>query len=181
MLKNEATKTGTQFSGVISAICTAHPEYNPSHIAETADHMLREVARKNIIEKGHRPDGREIEEIRPINIEVGVLPRTHGSAFFQRGLTHVLSVVTLASPAREQLLESMRGETTKRYMHHYNMPGYAAGEVGRPGTGRREIGHGKLAHREIKGMLPKDYPYVVRVVSEILESNGSSSMAPVVS
>jgi len=181
LLKNEATKTGTQFSGVISAICTAHPEYNPSHIAETADHMLREVARKNIIEKGHRPDGREIEEIRPINIEVGVLPRTHGSAFFQRGLTHVLSVVTLASPAREQLLESMRGETTKRYMHHYNMPGYAAGEVGRPGTGRREIGHGNLAERAIVPMLPdpNEFPYAIRVVSEVMSSNGSTSQASI--
>lgn len=181
LLKNEATKTGTQFSGVISAICTAHPEYNPSHIAETADHMLREVARKNIIEKGHRPDGREIEEIRPINIEVGVLPRTHGSAFFQRGLTHVLSVVTLASPAREQLLESMRGETTKRYMHHYNMPGYAAGEVGRPGTGRREIGHGNLAERAIVPMLPdpNEFPYTIRVVSEVMSSNGSTSQASI--
>jgi len=132
LLKNEATKTGTQASTIIAAICVNHPDSNPSHIAEAADNLLRDLARKNILEKNHRPDGRDVEEIRPIDIEVGVLPRTHGSAFFKRGLTHVLSVVTLASPAREQLIDGMKGESTKRYMHHYNMPGYAAGEVGRP-------------------------------------------------
>lgn len=181
LLKNEATKTGTQFSEVITNICTAHPEFNPSHIAETADAMLREVARKNIIEKSHRPDGREIEEIRPINIEVGLIPRTHGSAFFQRGLTHVLSVVTLGSPAREQLIENMRGESTKRYMHHYNMPGFAAGEVGRPGTGRREVGHGNLAERALVPVLPdqNEFPYAIRVVSEVMSSNGSTSQASI--
>ena len=181
ILKNEATKTGTQFSEVISAICAAHPEYNPSHIAETADHMLRDVARKNIIAKGHRPDGRDVEEIRPINIEVGVLPRTHGSGYFQRGLTHVLSVVTLGSPAREQLIENMRGESTKRYMHHYNMPGFAAGEVGRPGTGRREIGHGNLAERALVPVLPdqNEFPYTIRVVSEVMSSNGSTSQGSI--
>lgn len=181
LLKNEATKTGIQSSEVIAAICTAHPEYNPSHIAETADHMLREVARKNIIEKGQRPDGRETEDIRKINIEVGLLPRTHGSAYFQRGLTHVMSVVTLASPAREQLIENMRGESTKRYMHHYNMPGFAAGEVGRPGTGRREVGHGNLAERALVPVLPdqNEFPYTIRVVSEVMSSNGSTSQASI--
>ncbi len=181
ILKNEATKTGTQAREIITAICTAHPEYNPSHIAETADNMLRDLARKNIIEKKLRPDGRDIEEIRPINIEIGVLPRTHGSAFFKRGLTHVLSVVTLASPAKEQMIDGMKGESTKRYMHHYNMPGYAAGEVGRPGTGRREVGHGALAERALIPVLPDTavFPYAIRVVSEVMSSNGSTSQASI--
>lgn len=181
LLKNEAIKTGTQTSEVVAAICLAHPESNPSHIAEAADNMLRDLARKNILDKKHRPDGRDIEEIRPINIEVGVLPRTHGSAFFQRGLTHVLSVVTLASPAREQLIDGMKGESTKRYMHHYNMPGYASGEVGRPGTGRREIGHGALAEKALIPVLPDPaiFPYAIRVVSEVMSSNGSTSQASI--
>lgn len=181
LLKNEATKTGTQAREIVDTIIAAHPEYNGSHIAETADNMLRDLARKNIIEKKQRPDGRDIEEIRPINIEIGLLPRTHGSAFFQRGLTHVLSVVTLASPAREMLIDGMKGESTKRYMHHYNMPGYAAGEVGRPGTGRREIGHGALAERALIPVLPDtaDFPYTIRVVSEVMSSNGSTSQASI--
>lgn len=181
LLKNEATKTGTQAREVVDAIIVAHPEYNGSHIAETADNMLRDLARKNILETKVRPDGRGIEDIRPINIEVGLLPRTHGSAFFQRGLTHVLSVVTLASPAREQLIDGMKGESTKRYMHHYNMPGYAAGEVGRPGTGRREIGHGALAERALVPVLPDqaEFPYAIRVVSEVMSSNGSTSQASI--
>ena len=181
LLKNEATKTGTQTSEIVAAICLAHPESNTSHIAEAADNMLRDLARKNILDKKQRPDGRDIEEIRPISIETGVLPRTHGSAFFKRGLTHVLSVVTLASPAREQLIDGMKGESTKRYMHHYNMPGYASGEVGRPGTGRREIGHGALAEKALIPVLPDPaiFPYAIRVVSEVMSSNGSTSQASI--
>lgn len=181
ILKNEATKTGTQAREIVDGIIAAHPEFNPSHIAETADHMLREEARKTILETKVRPDGRGIEDIRPINIEVGLLPRTHGSAFFQRGLTHVLSVVTLASPARELTIDGMKGESTKRYMHHYNMPGFAAGEVGRPGTGRREVGHGALAERAIVPVLPdqESFPYAIRVVSEVMSSNGSTSQASI--
>ena len=181
ILVNEAKKTGTQMSEYTSAIAASHPEVDPNQINEVADGLLRDLARAGILEKGHRPDGREIEEIRQINIEVGLLPRTHGSAFFQRGLTHVLSVVTLASPAREQLIDGMKGESTKRYMHHYNMPGYASGEVGRPGTGRREIGHGALAERAIFPMLPSTdvFPYTIRVVSEVMSSNGSTSQASV--
>jgi len=181
ILVNEAKKSGTQMSEYTAAIVTSHPEIDPNRINEAADGMLRDLARAGILEKGHRPDGRDIEEIRKINIEVGLLPRTHGSAFFQRGLTHVLSVVTLASPSREQLIDGMKGESTKRYMHHYNMPGYASGEVGRPGTGRREIGHGALAERAIFPMLPstEDFPYAIRVVSEVMSSNGSTSQASV--
>ncbi|KKT30317.1 MAG: Polyribonucleotide nucleotidyltransferase [Candidatus Collierbacteria bacterium GW2011_GWC2_44_18] len=181
ILVNEAKKTGTQMAEYTATIALAHPEINPNQINEVADGMLRTLARAGILNDSKRPDGREIEEIRKINIEVGLLPRTHGSAFFQRGLTHVLSVVTLASPAREQLIDGMKGESTKRYMHHYNMPGYASGEVGRPGTGRREIGHGALAERAIFPMLPstEDFPYAIRVVSEVMSSNGSTSQASV--
>jgi len=181
ILKNEATKTGTQAREIVDGIIAAHSEFNPSHIAETADHMLREAARKTILETKVRPDGRGVEDIRPINIEIGLLPRTHGSAFFQRGLTHVLSVVTLASPAREMTIDGMKGESTKRYMHNYNMPGYAAGEVGRPGTGRREIGHGALAERALVPVLPDQasFPYTIRVVSEVMSSNGSTSQASI--
>ena len=181
ILENEAKKTGTQMSEYTAAIALAHPEINPNQINEVADGMLREVARAGIVDKNIRPDGRNMEEIRKINIEVGLLPRTHGSAFFQRGLTHVLSVVTLASPSREQLIDGMKGESTKRYMHHYNMPGYASGEVSRPGTGRREIGHGALAERAIFPMLPSTdvFPYTIRVVSEVMSSNGSTSQASV--
>lgn len=181
LLTNEATKTGTASGEIIAEICLKHPESNPNHIAEAADEMLRVLARKNILEKSKRPDGRDIEEIRPIDIEIGVLPRTHGSAFFKRGLTHVLSIVTLASPAREQLIDGMKGESTKRYMHHYNMPGYAAGEVGRPGTGRREVGHGALAERALIPVLPdqNEFPYAIRVVSEVMSSNGSTSQASI--
>jgi len=181
IVKNEATKTGTQLSAITAQIYVNHPELNPNQINSVADEMLRELARKQILDSNVRADGRGIEDIRPINIEVGLLPRTHGSAFFQRGLTHVLSVVTLGSPAREQLIDGMKGEETKRYMHHYNMPGYASGEVGRPGTGRREIGHGALAERAIAPMLPdqSEFPYAIRVVSEVMSSNGSTSQASV--
>ncbi len=181
ILKNEATKTGTQLSDLTTTICTSHPEINPNDIKEVAHDLLRDIARKQILDTKVRPDGRQVEEIRPINVEVGLLPRTHGSGYFQRGLTHVLSVATLASPARSQLLEGMKGESTKRYMHHYNMPGFASGEVGRPGTGRREIGHGALAERALLPVLPQEdvFPYAIRVVSEVLSSNGSTSQASV--
>jgi len=181
ILRNEALKTGTQMSELTAAIITAHPEYNPNDIKAIADDLLRNLARRQILDNSARPDGRKLDEVRDINIEIGLLPRTHGSGFFQRGLTHVLSVVTLASPAREQMLEGMKGESTKRYMHHYNMPGYASGEVGRPGTGRREIGHGALAEKAIFPMLPSQetFPYAIRVVSEVVSSNGSTSQASV--
>jgi polyribonucleotide nucleotidyltransferase len=181
ILENEAKKTGKTLSECIQEISAKNPELNSSQLYEVADEMMRDLARTQILDKNIRADGRGIEDIRPINIEVGLLPRTHGSAFFQRGLTHVLSTVTLASPARELLAETMKGEATKRYFHHYNMPGYAAGETGRPGTGRREIGHGALAERALVPMLPteKEFPYTIRVVSDVMSSNGSTSQASV--
>ncbi|MBI4262706.1 polyribonucleotide nucleotidyltransferase [Candidatus Uhrbacteria bacterium] len=138
----------------------------------------REVTRA-ILEEGKRVDGRALDEIRPLGVEVGLLPRTHGSAVFSRGDTQVLSVVTLGSPSDEQIIEGLEDEEKKRYMHHYNFPPYSVGEVSPlRGAGRREVGHGMLAEKALVPMLPnkETFPYVVRVVSEVLSSNGSSSM-----
>ncbi|OGF28305.1 polyribonucleotide nucleotidyltransferase [Candidatus Falkowbacteria bacterium RIFOXYA2_FULL_47_9] len=134
---------------------------------------------RGIMERDERVDGRKLDEIRPLSSEVALLPRTHGSAVFQRGETQVLSTVTLGSPGDEQFLENLEGKSTKKYMHHYNFPPYSVGEV-KPsfGPSRRDIGHGALAEKAIKPMLPteEEFPYTVRVVSEVLGSNGSSSM-----
>ena len=138
------------------------------------------LVHRNILTKNKRPDGRKLDELRKIECRVGVLPRTHGSALFKRGLTHVLSVVTLAGPGEEQLLDGMEVVGTKRFMHHYNFPPYSVGETGPfRGPGRREIGHGALAEKAVKPTIPKkaDFPYTIRIVSEVLSSNGSSSMA----
>ncbi len=135
-----------------------------------------------MVEQRRRIDGRTFDQVRPISIEVGKLPRTHGSALFTRGETQVIAVVTLGSSSDEQKIEALAGETFKSFMLHYNFPPFSVGEV-RPlrGPGRREIGHGALAERAIKPSLPKngEFPYTIRVVSEVLESNGSSSMATV--
>ena len=142
------------------------------------DFVDSEVTRK-ILDEGWRADGRKLDEIRSLGAIVGVIPRTHGSGLFQRGSTQVLSTVTLASPGMEQTLDTMEFQTTKRYFHHYNFPGYSVGETkGSRGPGRREIGHGALAERAIMPVLPKKdvFPYTIRVVSEVLGSNGSSSM-----
>ena len=142
--------------------------------------VLEKEVRQAILEKEIRPDGRKLDEIRPLEIEVGLLPRTHGSALFTRGQTQVLSIVTLGAPGEEQIIETMEEEGTKRYMHHYNFPPFSTGEV-RPmrSTSRREIGHGALAERALVPVIPskEDFPYTIRVVSEVLSSNGSSSMA----
>ncbi|MDO8487250.1 MAG: polyribonucleotide nucleotidyltransferase [Candidatus Curtissbacteria bacterium] len=138
--------------------------------------------RDDILVHGKRPDGRKPEELREITIKVPVLPRTHGSAIFQRGETQVLSIATLASPALAQLVEGMYGESKKRYMHHYNFPPFSSGEVKRLGSpGRREIGHGALAEKALVPVIPATdvFPYTVRVVSECLSSAGSTSMASV--
>ncbi len=145
------------------------------------DKLFDSEARK-LIFSGKRPDGRKPEEIRRLRAEVEILPRTHGSAIFSRGKTQALSVVTLGSPSLEQLIESAEGEETKRYIHHYSMPPYSLGETGRLGwPSRREIGHGALAEKALLPVIPSEekFPYTVRVVSEILSSNGSTSMAAV--
>lgn len=138
--------------------------------------------RKNILETGTRLDGRKPREIREVCSEVGLLPRTHGSALFRRGMTQSLSIATLGGPDDEMTLQGMMPESTKRYIHHYNFPPYSVGEVRMMrGTGRREIGHGALAERALLPVLPsaEAFPYVVRVVSEITTCNGSSSMASI--
>jgi len=139
------------------------------------------IVRKNILENNKRLDGRTTTDIRPITCDVGVLPRTHGSAVFTRGETQALGVVTLGTAMDEQVYDDIEGDRSEHFILHYNFPPFSVGEVGRLATGRREIGHGNLAHRSLYPMIPERscFPYTVRVVSEILESNGSSSMASV--
>lgn len=146
------------------------------------DKLLKKIIKKNILEKERRVDLRPLTETRPVSCQVGVLPRTHGSALFNRGETQVLTTVTLGSSGDAQILDGMEDfqETTKRYIHHYNFPGYSVGEVApMRGPGRREIGHGALAERGVEVVIPaKDkFPYTMRLVSEVLGSNGSTSMA----
>lgn len=151
-------------------------------VASIADELFKKAVREQILKKKIRPDGRKPDEVRPIKIEVGLLPRTHGSAMFKRGKTQTLTVTTLGSPSLEQWIESMTGEETKRYIHHYYMPPFSLGETGRFGwPSRREIGHGALAEKSLEPVIPSEerFPYTIRVVSEILSSNGSTSMAAV--
>lgn len=154
--------------------------YKQSELKNTLSALLEKEVRLAIVEKGVRPDGRKLDEIRPIDIEVGLLPRTHGTGLFTRGQTQVMSIVTLGAPGEEQTIETMEEEGTKRYMHHYNFPPFSTGEV-KPirGVSRREVGHGALAERALQAVIPskEDFPYTIRVVSEVLASNGSSSMA----
>lgn len=155
-------------------------EYEKKDIEKALDLLFKNQIREDILKKGKRADGRKVDEIRPISIEVGLLPRTHGSAMFKRGQTQVLTVATLGSPSLEQLIESPEGETAKRYMHHYSMPPYSVGETGRVGfPSRREVGHGALAERALIPVTPPQdkFPYTIRLVSEVMSSNGSTSMA----
>ena len=144
--------------------------------------IVKEIVRRMITKEKIRPDGREVEEVRPVSCEVGILPRPHGSGLFTRGQTQVLAVTTLGSLGDEQVLDGLGVETSKHYIHQYNFPGYSVGEA-RPvrGPGRREIGHGALAERALVPVIPsiEEFPYTIRMVSEILESNGSSSMGSV--
>lgn len=144
--------------------------------------LEKEIVRKMITHEKIRPDGRAIDEVRPISCEIGVLPRPHGSGLFTRGQTQVLTVTTLGPIGDEQIIDGLGPETSKHYIHHYNFPGYSVGEA-RPmrSPGRREIGHGALAERALVPVIPstEDFPYTIRLVSEVLESNGSSSMGSV--
>ncbi len=152
------------------------------HAALVFERLLEEIFRANLLDKGHRPDRRRFDEIRSITSEVGFLPRTHGSALFTRGETQALVTVTLGTGQDVQRLDDLMGESSKRFMLHYNFPPFSVGEVRfLRGPGRREIGHGVLAERAILPVLPSEdeFPYTIRVVSDILESNGSSSMATV--
>ena len=169
-LKNEA----------IAQYAVEGGQTTPEEVTAVFEEVLEEEFRRAVTEESLRPDGRGTKDIRPLSIEVGVLPRTHGSGLFTRGQTQVLSIATLGPSGDEQIIDTLSPIDTKRYMHHYNFPPYSVGEVRMMrGAGRREIGHGALAERALVPVLPtkEEFPYTVRVVSETLESNGSSSMA----
>jgi polyribonucleotide nucleotidyltransferase len=171
-----------ELQDLIDAVSENVTEADAKWVAEIIDHLKKDFIRDAILKKGKRPDGRKLTEIRSLSGEVGYLPRVHGSALFKRGQTHVLSVATLGAEKMGQLLESAEGEEEKHYMHQYSMPPYASGETGRFGNpGRREIGHGALAERALVPVIPskEDFPYAIRVVSEVMSSNGSTSMASV--
>jgi polyribonucleotide nucleotidyltransferase len=169
---------------VMSALApeAGEPNFTPEQVAEAFHSAQAKVVRWNILDHKRRIDGRDLTTVRPILAQVGVLPRTHGSAVFTRGETQALVVATLGTGEDEQYVDSLDGTYKERFLLHYNFPPYSVGETGRMGSpGRREIGHGKLAWRAIHPMLPTaaEFPYTIRVVSEITESNGSSSMATV--
>ena len=158
-----------------------YPE-NAKEIAGILHDLEKDIVRRMITHEKIRPDGRALDEVRPVSCEVGILPRTHGSALFTRGQTQILTVTTLGSVGDEQVIDGLGTEKSKRYIHQYNFPGYSVGEA-RParGPGRREIGHGALAERALLPVIPseEEFPYTLRLVSEVLESIGSSSMGSV--
>ncbi|MDD5190372.1 MAG: polyribonucleotide nucleotidyltransferase [Dehalococcoidales bacterium] len=156
-------------------------QYSKADIIGYIDTQIRRIIRAGMLEKGKRVSGRGMNELRPISAEVGLLPRTHGTGLFNRGQTQVLCIATLGSTRQEQVLDGLGIEETKRFLHHYNMPPFANGEVKRINTGRREIGHGALVERALAPVIPTsvDFPYTIRLVSEVLSSNGSTSQASV--
>ena len=152
------------------------------HAGEYCEHIVAEEVRRLISEEKIRPDGRKLDELRPLDSQVDLLPRVHGSAMFTRGQTQVLSVTTLGALGDNQIIDDLTEVEEKTFMHHYNFPPYSVGEVGRMGNpGRREIGHGALGERALKQVLPsqEEFPYAIRTVAEVLESNGSSSQASI--
>lgn len=166
---------------IISALIEKYPEIESS-IGEVLYKLQKEIVRKWLFEDHRRVDGRALDEIRPLHAEVGVLPRVHGSGLFSRGQTQVLTIATLGLIAEKQKLDGIDDEDSKRYMHHYNMPGYSVGDAkSSRGAGRREIGHGALAERSLEPVLPteEEFPYAIRLVSEVLSSNGSTSQGSV--
>ncbi|OGH04585.1 MAG: polyribonucleotide nucleotidyltransferase [Candidatus Levybacteria bacterium RBG_16_35_11] len=182
-LKNESGKLDEDLIEMVYEQSAAqNPDFavDKKTIAKAIEKVLYKEIRKQIVKTGKRPDGRKIDEVREIGVSVSILPRTHGSGLFSRGQTQALTVATLGSPKLEQLIESAEGEETKKYIHHYSMPPYSVGEAGRIGTpSRREIGHGALAERALIPVIPSQdvFPYTIRVVTEVLSSNGSTSMA----
>jgi polyribonucleotide nucleotidyltransferase len=161
---------------------TVKDSLTKSYVKKAAESIYKELVRHKIAVDKHRPDGRAPEEIRPIECEVGVSPRTHGSALFTRGQTQIMSLLTLGTAKEGQRIDDLSLESERRFMHHYNFPPYSVGETGfMRGPKRRDIGHGALAQRALEPMIPslEDFPYTIRIVSETLESNGSSSMGSV--
>lgn len=166
---------------ILAELAEKFPEMEAA-IKESVYKLQKKVVREYILKEGKRVDGRRLDEIRPLSAQVGILPRTHGSGLFQRGQTQVLTIVTLGAMGEVQMLDGIELDETKRYMHHYNFPGYSVGEA-KPtrGPGRREIGHGALAERALEPVIPNDvdFPYAIRLVSEVLMSNGSTSQGSV--
>jgi polyribonucleotide nucleotidyltransferase len=185
LVKNMAVHEGAsnEFMELVDAVKdNFEKEEDKKWVLEIIDHAKKDYIREQILKKGVRPDGRKLTQIRDLSAMVGVLPRVHGSALFKRGQTQVLSVATIGPESLGQLLETAEGESEKTYMHHYSMPPYSTGETGRFGNpGRREIGHGALAERALIPVIPAHdvFPYAIRVVSEVMSSNGSTSMASV--
>jgi len=181
LIETEQDKRGEDIEALEEEVLTIFEgKYKQADLEEVFHKFLEKEVRRAILSDGVRPDGRHLDEIRPLSAKVSFLPRTHGSGLFSRGETQALTVATLASPGMEQFIDTMEAETTKRYMHFYNFPPYSTGEVKRIGSAsRREIGHGALAEKALLPVLPSrdDFPYTVRLVTEILSSNGSSSMA----
>ena len=153
-------------------------QFSSSELSVALESVVKKTVRDRILKEGKRADGRDLDELRAITCDVGILPRTHGTGLFQRGETQVLSIVTLGPMSAQQKLDTLSPEETKRFMHHYNFPPYSVGEVRRMGgTGRRELGHGALGERALEPVLPSEaeFPYTLRIVSEVLGSNGSTS------
>ncbi|MEK7559570.1 MAG: polyribonucleotide nucleotidyltransferase, partial [Patescibacteria group bacterium] len=180
--EGSGTETADLIAKIVEDNKTANPdtELDKKTIVKAVENFMFALIKADVIGKKKRADGRKLDEIREIKTEVGLLPRTHGSALFQRGITQALSIVTLGSPRMEQLIESAEGEETKRYIHHYSGLPYSFGQTGRVGSpSRREKGHGALAEKALLAVIPSqdEFPYTIRVVSEVLSQNGSSSMA----
>lgn len=184
MIKLEAALKPTGLDELVAQVVNEREDLKEreSDVRHAFYNLMKEEGRRMILEDGIRPDGRKLDEIRPITCEVDLLPRVHGSAMFKRGATQILSIVTLGSPSLSQWIEDAEGEEIRHYIHHYNMPPYASGETGRFGAPkRREIGHGALAERALLPMIPaqKEFPYTIHVVSEVMSSNGSTSQGSV--
>ncbi len=182
LAKEERSSKNKELSAFVNeSLAEKYPEQEKI-IGEILHDLEKDLMRNRILSEGMRLDGRNTKQIRPISIELGLLPRTHGSALFTRGETQSLTTVTLGTKSDEQIIDGLLEEYSKKFMLHYNFPPFSVGEVGRiSGVGRREIGHGNLAERALKVLMPPEetFPYTVRVISDILESNGSSSMATV--
>lgn len=180
--KDKQTREELRDELVIDTLTQLSERFPDKQILSAVEALERDLVRGGILGENRRPDGREPTEIRPISSEVGLLPRTHGSGLFTRGQTQVLTVATLGSVGDEQIIDGLGLDATKRFMHHYYFPPYSTGEVRRMGSpGRREIGHGALAERAVGAVIPamEEFPYTIRLVSEVLSSNGSTSMASV--
>jgi polyribonucleotide nucleotidyltransferase len=178
-------QTGADYKNleeIKTTACQELEDLDSKIVKEIIDHSFSTKLRTQLFTKKVRPDGRKVNQLRSLSSEVGILPRTHGSGLFKRGQTQALTIATLGSPSLEQLIEDLEGETSKRYIHHYNFPPFSVGEAGRVGwPSRREIGHGALAERALEPVIPSEdiFPYTIRVVSEVMSSNGSTSMASV--